>query len=217
MKKRKPKATLLTLNSSIKYAECIDAPDTVAMNPGHYQPIAFVEPMAPNMVARAQQVLSGKSKFYAPEGEKVSVPTAHGVVEIPAGAKVVVIADEDITIVRTLHDHKQGDVRIVDGDRSIVVNIGKELVITDDLAGSMSDLDATCKAAVRDTQTHNWSKGTSAYLSDLSVASCLKNDPVLKALARSTDKAERKHYEQIAKNAAILFTMGAKKGAYRMQ
>jgi hypothetical protein len=142
----------------------------------------------------------------------MTVRTAHGVIEIGAGSKVLVETNEQETIVRNLHDHKRGDVVMVANGTALPISLGHQLAVSNDPQGTLQDRSSI---ATRHTTTYPLSNGLTATISEFSLISAMTNHPILKALAQSADKTERKHVEQILKNAVVLTFATAAKGRYQ--
>lgn len=159
-------------------------------------------------------VLERGAVMYAPTNRKAQVQTKHGVIEIAAGSKAIVEVTDDSTIVRTLHDHKQGDVRVLVGDKHFEVNLGKQLLVTTS-DRSISDFSRESGIAHRNATSKQLANGLTVHTSEFSVVSALSNDQILKALCASSAKSDRKHFVQIAKNACILSSMTMLKGPYK--
>ena len=143
--------------------------------------------------------------------------TEHGVLELGAGSRVIVSVADNCTVVRNLHDRKKGDVRFVSGTQKVDLHLGMQLFVSSDPELTLNDLSKASGIALRNTSSFKLAAphGTlPAHLSEFSVLTALSKDETLKALYQSNEKADRKIYEQIAKNACILGTLTMRKGPY---
>lgn len=155
------------------------------------------------------------SMFLAPTIDTV-VHSKHGDFEIAAGSMVVMETSPVATTVLNLHDKKNGSVHYSDGLTHINVNLGHQLIVSKN-ERSLSEYHRTSTVPIRNTTTNVLQGGAAVELSEFSVVSALSNVQTLKALSASPIKSDRKHYEQIAKNACILDSLTLRKGPYRSQ
>jgi hypothetical protein len=152
--------------------------------------------------------------MFAPTENDMRVRTAHGVVDIAAGSLVSIESSSNSTIIRNLHDGKDGAVRCLEGSDSVKLGVGFELVLTIDLATIKADVQGGSRIASRNSTSTKLSNGLTAQLSEFSLVSALANDQTLHALLHSSSKEDRKRFNQIAKNACILSTISTKRGPY---
>lgn len=151
------------------------------------------------------------SVMFAPI-HNIVVQTNAGRFSIAAGTKVVITASEHETTVRNLHDHKIGDVCLLSGTRKIAIELGMQAVLRDEIA---KDNPLRSSIATRNTHTMNLLDGLTAHFSEFSMLSAMANDHTLRVLSQSRLKEDRKHFDQIAKNACIIGSLTIKKGPYR--
>jgi hypothetical protein len=134
---------------------------------------------------------------------------------IAAGSQALVEVIENATVVRTLHNNKRGDVRMVVGADTLIVDLGRQLVISSEASKSIDAFISNSVVAVRNTVVSKLGTGATAAVSEFSMISALSNHRILKALCQSANKAEHKQLEQILKNAVVLSFTTAGKGRYQ--
>ncbi len=163
----------------------------------------------------------GRSNFELESGALLLAPsknvvlkTNHGALEIAAGAKVIVETSAEFTAVRTLHDRKPGDVRLISGNDAIEVNLGWQAVATNQTQRPALDFCHSTGVAVRNLSSQTLANGMRIHSSEFSVTAALVNDKTLQALRQSKEKADQKHYSQIVKDACILTSLNLRKGNY---
>lgn len=156
------------------------------------------------------------SLLLAPDKREMRVRTPHGVAILAPGSQAILEVSSSATTVRTLHDHKQGDVRFAAGDRNCLeVNLGRQLCISRNHDYASRDFERASKIAIRNLKTISLPCGLVAHQSEFSLAAAMGNHRSLRALANSKQHQHRKQYDLIAKNACVLFSLGAKQGPYK--
>jgi hypothetical protein len=180
-------------------------------------PVSYVQSIAPPAVplAESNSGLRAGATLFAPEKEAITVETPEGVLHIAAGSQALVEVIENATVVRTLHNHKRGDVRMVVGATTLIVDLGRQVVISSGSSKALHAFNSNSAVAVRNTMVRKVGNGITAAVSEFSMVSALSSHEVLKALYQSADKADRKHLEQILKNAVVLSFTTAGKGRYQ--
>lgn len=156
-------------------------------------------------------VLKYGSIMFAPT-HNIVVRTNAGKFSIAGGSKVIVTASDHETIVRNLHDRKIGDVCVFNGTRRIAIELGMQAILRDEIG---NDNPSSSTVATRNTHVLNLRDGLTAHFSEFSMLSAMANDHTLRALSQSKSKEDRRHFDQIAKNACIIGSLTIKKGPYR--
>ncbi|HMY56225.1 MAG TPA: hypothetical protein PK671_24870, partial [Candidatus Obscuribacter sp.] len=146
--------------------------------------------------------------------KNVVLKTNHGSLEIAAGSKVIIETSAEFTAIRTLHDRKPGDVRLISGSDAIEVNLGWQLVATNQTKRPALDFCHSTGVAIRNLSSQTLANGMRIHSSEFSVTASLVNDKTLQALRQSKEKADQKHYSQIVKDACILSSLSLRKGNY---
>lgn len=148
--------------------------------------------------------------------QETVVGTEHGTLKLAAGSLAVVDVDNESITVRNLHDKQQGDVAFSRDTQNIDLSIGSQLILSKS-GKDLADFTRESGIATRAAHSSDLSGGYRSHLSEFSLVGALASDRILKALSQSSNKAERKQFAQMAKNACILGSLTIRKGPFKVE
>lgn len=177
---------------------------------GHLQPVAFVQStlqFTDRAVAAANVLMmSAKRDLRAKVGESR--------VFVAKGAAAFVVNNGRDICVPALHDTKFGDVSVLVGWQEIALRAGEQALITSSETFTWSEVIPLPGIAVRGEREHATMNGARVLTSEYSIPSAISSLPAIGAMKESSKLFERAMFARLMKNAAVMQTMSAYKGAY---
>jgi len=107
-----------------------------------------------------------------------------------------------------------GDVRVVAGQRSIILACGQEITLTDH-PPTVADLSPDDGIGRRGIRVHEISPSLHAVTSEFSIVTVIANTSRLTSLRRSIQPADRKLFQQLLRTAASVDMARRNRGAFR--
>lgn len=159
-------------------------------------------------------VLSGMSRLFAPS-QTTDVKTEFGTVTVHPGAIVVIAGTDKAAVVYNLHEAKTGDVVVNAGTRHIPVRMGEHTAVTDSSVRMYTGINPPTGVTHREIERGDLGNGFAVFSSEFSIVSALNNLKAVSALKNSANPSERRLYQRLLKDAAILMQTGGARGAYR--
>lgn len=161
--------------------------------------------------AGTMTVRSGEA--FIATAKRTAIKCGKAVIYAEKGAYLLLSRIGRITTIRNLHERQSGSVRLVSGNKYVVVAAGQEVIIAPteaDLAGAVSQ-DAVGRRRAHVTSLPDGSK---AQLSEISLISVMGKNGILSTMLHSEESADRKIAKQVIKMAACLVYTTAAHGAY---
>lgn len=139
-------------------------------------------------------------------GEKVSIRTARGTVQIAPHAAALLIQVDGEVAISNLCDNHNNDVTVVVGGKAVAIPTGRTLVLTDADNTSRKNI-RLAECVEGDLGTIGRFGQTNAFMGMASYAWALKNCPQFGEMMRSADPAQRRMASQLIKTGAAVITL----------
>jgi hypothetical protein len=162
-----------------------------------------------------QQSLTEGHVVAAPSGGQLDIATTHGVVTVKDGAKALIVSNAYSTSVLNLHDARRGEVSVKLTNGRVNVAMGTQLTVTPVLNATFADVNPTPDIAVRDIKDFGKTGELRTFTADFSLLSAILENPTLRALSKSSDRAHKKQIERVLKNACAATVVTGKSGVYK--
>lgn len=134
----------------------------------------------------------------------INVQTREGLVQIPKGAVVWVMAGADVAVYDLHDDIFTGFVKVIVNNKQFILSPGKELLLTRNSKETFDVLNPGKDIAYRSVRVTEVGADIKAYVADFSITHGVKNVGVINHLLRSDDPSQRKAARRIIRNAIIL-------------
>jgi hypothetical protein len=176
----------------------------------HYTPVSFVHPT----LKLTDREVAASNVLIAPKMRDAIASAGSVRIHVSKGAAAFVINTGSRVCVMSLHDGKTGDVSVLAGDQEVNLRAGEQVVLSDsvDETQNAQDLPAV---GVRGSSEHTTSNGLKAVVSEFSLPSAMLQIQRLRDLKNSPEHSHQQLYAKMLKNAAVLHTVGARKGTYK--
>lgn len=180
------------------------------------QPISYVLAGGPRISQHERNtlVLNRGGAVLAPD-RAIVVSTPDVIVNIAAGAVVLVCTTANGSAVFNLHDRRQGDVTISIGGQKSAIRLGAHFMVAHIGACAYEDINPVPLIAHAGLQARDLPSGVRVFRSRFSISSALAGVGALCELKHSPDPQQRTLHAQLVKNAAILMQTGTSSGGYR--
>lgn len=155
--------------------------------------------------------LADRNGIFAQTKDTV-VKTRFGDVTIAAGSAVMLLQHGASLAIFNLHDDHPGAVTFKSGDESHTVEVGKQLVLTQNKDASFADVNKShigYRGLTPGTVNNN-----NAFSAEFSLLSAVTTVEGLFNLLHSNKKEERQLASKILKTAAAMSIIGQNKGVY---
>jgi hypothetical protein len=186
------------------------AKQTESESTSHFKAVSFVQPT----LKLLDRELPSCNALIAPRFRDAVASAGSVRIHVSKGSAAFVINSGAQVSVMSLHDDKTGDVSVLAGGQEIKLRAGEQVVI-----GYQNEQDTESEPmpsiGVRSVDRHNLSDGLRATVSEFSIPSAVLEVQSLKALKSSSEMHERQLFAKMLKNAAVIQTVGIRKGAYK--